>query len=267
LISTEDPEREIIHLWLDNGILKVEKGNEEIGLAISDVIKFNVAQKEHKKKTEQFNTAADLMPSPSTNVHSMPTNIQESRPEKIRSRSQDPALSEIHQQRSTTYKAKGGGSAPTAALVNREANKFKFRTEVREFSATDDNIRVKVRVIDAISGQYVEDAVEYTYNRFYKKKLLELIAKHIKTNPKLIKEISPEGQPVINPEIIIYDLPAPLFFMQEIEDKWFYFARHLITTCQRRCQDKMLNAEWREAGELELEQSEIADIQRAVAGG
>lgn len=169
-------------------------------------------------------------------------------------------LKEIHLDRSRTYKAEGGSRAATAALINRESNRYRFRTEIKEYERTEDYVRVKVRVIDPDTGQYREDADAHTKRDFRERKLTELISKHIRGTKNLISGMDATGMPIINPEVIIYDLPAPLFFAKEISKSWYFFCRHLITSCERRCQDKMLNAEWREQGELDLEKDEIESL-------
>ncbi len=177
---------------------------------------------------------------------------------------EDKALVEFHRKRARTYRTENG-DAPTAAMINRNANRHRLCTEVLEYVVTDDLVRAKVRVTDPATGQYKEDGVAFTRSAFIAKKTIDIISKHIKRNPDLVVSIDPVTlKPELSDTAMIYDMPAKLFVAKEILKSWNFLGRFAITTAERRCQDKLLNAEWREKEEIELERCEIEDVAEAV---
>jgi hypothetical protein len=178
--------------------------------------------------------------------------------------SEDKALVEFHRKRARTYRTEDG-CAPTAAMVNRNANRHRFCTEVLEYTVTDDLVRAKVRVTDPVTGQYKEDGVAFTRSAFIAKKTVDIISKHVKKNPNLVSGVDPVTlRPELSDTAMIYDMPAKLFVAKEVLKSWNFLGRFAITTAERRCQDKLLNAEWREKEEIELERCEIEDVAEAV---
>jgi hypothetical protein len=174
------------------------------------------------------------------------------------------ALVEFHRKRARTYRTEDG-CAPTAAMVNRNANRHRFCTEVLEYVVTDELVRAKVRVTDPVTGQYKEDGVAFTRSAFIAKKTVDIISKHIKKNPNLVIGVDPVTlRPELSDTAMIYDMPAKLFVAKEVLKSWNFLGRFAITTAERRCQDKLLNAEWREKEEIELERCEIEDVAEAV---
>ncbi len=177
---------------------------------------------------------------------------------------EEKALVEFHRKKARTYKTENG-EAPTAAMVNRNANRHRLCTEVLEYIVTDDLVRAKVRVTDPITGQYKEDGVAFTRNAFVAKKTVDIISKHIKKNPDLVVGIDPITlRPELSDTAKIYDVPAKIFIAKEVLKSWNFLGRFAITTAERRCQDKLLNAEWREREEIELERAEIEDVAEAA---
>lgn len=177
---------------------------------------------------------------------------------------EEKALVEFHRKKARTYRTEDG-EAPTAAMVNRNANRHRLCTEVLEYIVTDDLVRAKIRVTDPITGQYKEDGVAFTRNAFVAKKTVDIISKHIKKNPDLVVGIDPITlRPELSDTAKIYDVPAKIFIAKEVLKSWNFLGRFAITTAERRCQDKLLNAEWREREEIELERAEIEDVAEAA---
>jgi len=175
----------------------------------------------------------------------------------------DQGLADYHHKKSSLYKTEDG-AAPSAAMVNRAANTQGFCTEIREFTVTDDLVRAHVRVTDPRTGQFKEDGVAFTRNAFIAKKTIDIISKHIKKVPNLVAGVDPVTmRPEISDEAQIYDLPAKLFIAKEVLKSWNFLGRFAVTTAERRCQDKLLNAEFREQEEIDLEQAEMADVAEA----
>lgn len=172
----------------------------------------------------------------------------------------DADLANYHRKKSTLYKTEDG-AAPSAAMVNRSANSQSFCTDVLEYEVTDNTVRAHVRVTDPRTGQYQEDGVAFTKDAFVAKKTIDIIAKHIKKFPGLVESIDPISlRPILSETAMIYDLPARLFLAKEVLKSWNFLGRFAVTTAQRRCQDKLLNAEFREKEEIELERAEMADV-------
>jgi hypothetical protein len=194
----------------------------------------------------------------------MAPTVIDKEPEKITEYSEDKALAEFHRKKARTYRTEDG-EVPTAAMVNRNANRHRFCTEVLEYIVTDELIRAKVRVTDPVTGQYKEDGVAFTRNAFVAKKTIDIISKHIKKNPGLVVSVDPVTlRPELSDTAMIYDMPAKLFVAKEILKSWNFLGRFAVTTAERRCQDKLLNAEWREREEIELERAEIEDVAEAA---
>lgn len=240
------PDSREIQIWHEGG--KFRCSDREIGMVLVEMASA-AAVKATEKALE--NVQAEL-------------DIKAFNCSKSQEAAEEKALVEFHRKKARTYKTEDG-EAPTAAMVNRNANRHRLCTEVLEYTVTDDLVRAKVRVTDPITGQYKEDGVAFTRNAFVAKKTVDIISKHIKKNPDLVVGIDPITlRPELSDSAKIYDVPAKIFIAKEVLKSWNFLGRFAITTAERRCQDKLLNAEWREREEIELERSEIEDVAEAA---
>ncbi len=238
-----------IELWEENGELRCS--NPDFGMIFSEYI--HDLEKPPQQPTQQ---------SPGTSLVTAEEQkkIAQLKENHITSRSQDPDLKQFHQKKSRMYDTEDG-QAPTAAMVSREANKHRLCTEIKEFTVTDDLVRAHVRVTDPATGQFKEDGVAFTRSAFVAKKTIDIVNKHIKKNPGLVVDVDPiTMRPILAPDVQIYGVPAPLFVAKEVLKSWNFLGRFAVTTAERRCQDKLLNAEFREREEIELEAQEMADV-------
>lgn len=246
------PDGREIQVWQDKG--KFRCSDKDIGMVLMEMAPA-VIDKEPEKITED---AEENLPA--RTVSRKPA----SKARTLLDISEDKALAEFHRKKARTYRTEDG-EVPTAAMVNRNANRHRFCTEVLEYIVTDELIRAKVRVTDPVTGQYKEDGVAFTRNAFVAKKTIDIISKHIKKNPGLVVSVDPVTlRPELSDTAIIYDMPAKLFVAKEILKSWNFLGRFAVTTAERRCQDKLLNAEWREREEIELERAEIEDVAEAA---
>jgi hypothetical protein len=239
-----------VYVWQETG--KFRCSDKDVGMVLVEMAS-GVADRAADKATDK---AADLI----ANASEMTADITA----ECKILAEDKALVEFHRKRARTYRTEDG-CVPTAAMVNRNANRHRFCTEVLEYIVTDDLVRAKVRVTDPVTGQYKEDGVAFTRNAFIAKKTIDIISKHIKKNPNLVVSVDPATlRPELSDTAMIYDMPAKLFVAKEVLKSWNFLGRFAITTAERRCQDKLLNAEWREKEEIELERCEIEDVAEAV---
>jgi hypothetical protein len=259
-----------VYVWQEAG--KFRCSDKDVGMVLVEMAS-GVADRaaDMDMTADALDMTADITAGRST--ENLPVSADRSKPAS-RSKSNDPAedkvlaedkaLVEFHRKRARTYRTEDG-CAPTAAMVNRNANRHRFCTEVLEYVVTDELVRAKVRVTDPITGQYKEDGVAFTRNALIAKKTVDIISKHIKKNPSLVVSVDPVTmRPELSDTAMIYDMPAKLFVAKEILKSWNFLGRFAITTAERRCQDKLLNAEWREKEEIELERCEIEDVAEAV---
>lgn len=254
-----------VYVWQEMG--KFRCSDENVGMILVEMAP-GVADRAADMNVNAADKNADIAEVTAEGItENLPVSADRS---KLASRSksndlaEDRALVEFHRKRARTYRTEDG-CAPTAAMVNRNANRHRFCTEVLEYVVTDDLVRAKVRVTDPVTGQYKEDGVAFTRNAFIAKKTIDIISKHIKKNPDLVVSVDPVTlRPELSDTAMIYDMPAKLFVAKEILKSWNFLGRFAITTAERRCQDKLLNAEWREKEEIELERCEIEDVAEAV---
>lgn len=253
------------YIWQERG--KFRCSDENIGMTLVEMSPMVVARDRAADKVVEkaADNAADINEDSITD--NLPVSADSIKPVArsiSRDLMEDKALVEFHRKRARTYRTENG-DAPTAAMVNRNANRHRLCTEVLEYLVTDDLVKAKVRVTDPITGQYKEDGVAFTRNAFIAKKTIDIISKHIKKNPGIVVSIDPVTlRPELSDTAMIYDMPAKLFVAKEVLKSWNFLGRFAITTAERRCQDKLLNAEWREKEEIELERCEIEDVAEAV---
>jgi hypothetical protein len=255
------PDGRDVQVWQENG--KFRCSDRDIGMVLVEMAPA-VADKDERKAAESTEIALPL-PARQRRLRAAAAPATTSAPKATTlDISEDKALAEFHRKKARTYRTEDG-EVPTAAMVNRNANRHRFCTEVLEYIVTDDLIRAKVRVTDPITGQYKEDGVAFTRNAFVAKKTIDIISKHIKKNPGLVVSVDPVTmRPELSDTAMIYDMPARLFVAKEVLKSWNFLGRFAITTAERRCQDKLLNAEWRENEEIELERAEIEDVAEAA---
>lgn len=165
-----------------------------------------------------------------------------------------------------------GREAPTAFQVSEESNKRGLCTQIIDAGRNDDQVWATVRVIDPSSNQFREDRVTHDRRTFFCLKSWEDAnsqAKYFKDprKPQLIIGVSAESLPILNPEVMIKGQPAPLWLSLQVMRSWSMADRDAITKAERRAQLKMLNREWREEDEVELEASEANAVKEAIARG
>lgn len=249
------PDVSEVYIWQERG--KFRCSDEDIGMVLVEMAPVGLDR--------AADMTADLTAENIT--ENLPARADSSKPASrgaSKDLMEDKALVEFHRKRARTYRTEDG-EAPTAAMVNRNANRHRMCTEVLEYVVTDELVRAKVRVTDPTTGQYKEDGVAFTRNAFIAKKTVDIISKHIKKNPGLVVSVDPVTmRPELSDTAMIYDMPAKLFVAKEVLKSWNFLGRFAITTAERRCQDKLLNAEWREKEEIELERCEIEDVAEAV---
>lgn len=173
------------------------------------------------------------------------------------------------QARSYSPSGAAGKEAPNAFSVSEEANKRGLSTQIMDSGRTKELVWGHVRVMDPKSGQFREDRVSHEKEVFCLLKSWEDAnsqARYQKPGqPALIVGIADNNMPLLNPDVRIKGMPAPLWLTMQLMRSWAFADRDAITKAERRAQLKMLNREWREDDEIVLEQEEERAVQEARA--
>lgn len=155
-----------------------------------------------------------------------------------------------------------GKKAPNAFAVSEEANRRGLCTQIIDSGRDKDLVWAHVRIVDPRTGQYREDRVAHERSTFCLLKAWEDANSQARYQKGLIVGIADDNMPILNPDIRIKNMPAPLWLTMQIMRAWSFADRDALTKAERRAQLKMLNREWREDDEIILEQEE----EKAVRG-
>ena len=80
----------------------------------------------------------------------------------------------------------------------------------------------------------------------------------------LIIGIADNSMPELNPDIRIKGMPAQLWLTMQVMRSWSMADRDAVTKAERRAQLKIMNREWRDEGEIVLEQEEERAVQDSM---
>jgi len=159
-----------------------------------------------------------------------------------------------------------GKQAPNAFGASEEANRRGLCTQIVDSGRTKDLVWGQVRVLDPKTQQYREDRVSHDRETFMLLKAWEDAnsqAKYFKETP-LIIGIQENNMPQLDPDLKVKGKPAPLWLTLEVMRAWSFADRDAITKAERRAQLKILNREWREDDEINLELDEEKAVQEAI---
>lgn len=157
-----------------------------------------------------------------------------------------------------------GKNAPNAFAVSEEANKRRLCTQIMDSGRTKDLVWGHVRVTDPATGQYREDRVSHEKETFVLLKAWEDANSQAKFQKGLIIGISDNSMPELNPDIRIKGMPAQLWLTMQVMRSWSMADRDAVTKAERRAQLKIMNREWRDDGEIVLEQEEERAVQDSI---
>jgi len=158
-----------------------------------------------------------------------------------------------------------GKNAPNAFAVSEEANKRRLCTQIMDSGRTKDLVWGHVRVTDPATGQFREDRVSHEKETFVLLKAWEDANSQAKFQKGLIIGIADNSMPELNPDIRIKGMPAQLWLTMQVMRSWSMADRDAVTKAERRAQLKIMNREWRDEGEIVLEQEEERAVQEARA--
>jgi len=159
-----------------------------------------------------------------------------------------------------------GKQAPNAFAASEEANRRGLCTQIVDSGRTKDLVWGQVRVLDPKTQQYREDRVSHERETFMLLKAWEDAnsqAKYFKDTP-LIIGIQENNMPQLDPDLKVKGKPAPLWLTLEVMRAWSFADRDAITKAERRAQLKILNREWREDDEINLELEEEKAVQESI---
>jgi len=157
-----------------------------------------------------------------------------------------------------------GKNAPNAFAVSEEANKRRLCTQIMDSGRTKDLVWGHVRVTDPATGQYREDRVSHEKETFVLLKAWEDANSQAKFQKGLIIGIADNSMPELNPDIRIKGMPAQLWLTMQVMRSWSMADRDAVTKAERRAQLKIMNREWRDDGEIVLEQEEERAVQDSI---
>jgi hypothetical protein len=159
-----------------------------------------------------------------------------------------------------------GKQAPNAFAASEEANRRGLSTQIMDAGRSKDLVWGQVRVVDPKTGQFREDRVSHERETFCLLKAWEDAnsqARYMK-GQQLIVGIQENNMPELNPDIKIKGMPAQLWLTLAIMRAWTFADRDAITKAERRAQLKILNREWREDDEIQLETEEERAVKEAA---
>jgi len=157
-----------------------------------------------------------------------------------------------------------GKNAPNAFAVSEEANKRRLCTQIMDSGRTKELVWGHVRVTDPATGQYREDRVSHEKETFVLLKAWEDANSQAKFQKGLIVGIADNSMPELNPDIRIKGMPAQLWLTMQVMRSWSMADRDAVTKAERRAQLKIMNREWRDDGEIVLEQEEERAVQDSI---
>lgn len=157
-----------------------------------------------------------------------------------------------------------GKNAPNAFAVSEEANKRRLCTQIMDSGRTKDLVWGHVRVTDPATGQFREDRVSHEKETFVLLKAWEDANSQAKFQKGLIIGIADNSMPELNPDIRIKGMPAQLWLTMQVMRSWSMADRDAVTKAERRAQLKIMNREWRDDGEIVLEQEEERAVQDSI---
>lgn len=164
----------------------------------------------------------------------------------------------------------GQGKVPDAWTVQMWANENKIDVVIREHGYTGNGCFCVVEAIDNKTGQRVQDIVEHNFDIIRKKRMLDLIDKAIKradAGQKRFKYFKDLKDPVIfgeNGEFMPNLTSEGQLHLIKQQVNFENFAiRDAQSKAMSRAVLKILNKEWREEEEIELEQEEVEEVARA----
>ena len=185
------------------------------------------------------------------------------RPQDVAPKSGEFDMANWRSKQAKTYSV-AGKNAPNAFAVSEEANKRRLCTQIMDSGRTKDLVWGHVRVTDPATGQFREDRVSHEKETFVLLKAWEDANSQAKFQKGLIIGIADNSMPELNPEIRIKGMPAQLWLTRQVMRSWSMADRDAVTKAERRAQLKIMNREWRDEGEIVLEQEEERAVQDSM---
>jgi hypothetical protein len=157
------------------------------------------------------------------------------------------------------YYEVGEKKIPDAWKVQQWANEMKYSTQIVHKDQTNGYATATVRVIDNQTGQFVEEAVWHDFENEKDSIMFDLMDEQEESSrkgksAKLIDGFTDDGRPILTTE------GKKRFLRRYLRFKTFAL-RDAISKAARRAQLKILNYEWREEEEKELEKKEVTMVE------
>ena len=205
---------------------------------------------------EYVNEVLDAKAQPRANVPARPQDVAAPKGDQF-------DMANWRSKQAKTYSV-AGKNAPNAFAVSEEANKRRLCTQIMDSGRTKDLVWGHVRVTDPATGQYREDRVSHEKDTFVLLKAWEDANSQARFQKGLIIGIADNSMPELNPDLRIKGMPAQLWLTMQIMRAWSMADRDAVTKAERRAQLKIMNREWRDEGEIVLEQEEERAVQDSI---
>lgn len=159
-----------------------------------------------------------------------------------------------------TYAVEGGKEVPNAFAASEAANLQKINIET-DTGRTENLAWGKARAIDKETGQYREAKVNFEWTLFRQKTAWEIARSMEKKTPGIIKGAEEKTfLPLVDGTKTFKGQPAPLYLHMAVLNRWAFADRDAESKAERRAVLKLLNREWREKDEIDMEQAEEREV-------
>ncbi len=159
------------------------------------------------------------------------------------------------------YSADGGSQVPDAKAIQEIANDAGIDSEIIEAIQTNDYVHVKVR--SYMGKHYTEAVVHLDFNIEKNLKILEIVSK----NPSILEGFD-GSTPIIKADATVKVgdkyVNAQMHIVKTILRYMKFSMRAATTTAMSNTYKKLLNQEWREKEEIEMEDDERATVQDSI---
>ena len=158
----------------------------------------------------------------------------------------------------------GGKDEPDAWRVQEEANEHRINTTIVKAEQNDDMAMVITR--SCTETNCVDDVVIHHFSTIFQKQAkdylktdLERISNNLK--PFYFVDVknpyNPDGTPILTPK-------GTIDLISYIIDRKTYAIRDATSKSMRRSQLKVMNKDWREEPEIEMEREEVQDVNNSI---
>jgi hypothetical protein len=158
----------------------------------------------------------------------------------------------------------GGKDEPDAWRVQEEANEHRINTTIVKAEQNDDMAMVITR--SCTETNCVDDVVIHHFSTIFQKQAKDYLKTDIERISNNLKPFyfvdvknpyNPDGTPILTPK-------GTIDLISYIIDRKTYAIRDATSKSMRRSQLKIMNKDWREEPEIEMEREEVQDVTNSI---